>query len=245
MPEVQARVAKLKTRHNWFVIQDERIIEFLSDQTRRDYLRVFMGRTRSVSQAAKETNAELHVMRYFVDQLLGFGLLNEVGAKKRQGREMKLYRAVSDAFVAELPQMEANHLLMLFSANDWGQRQKLLSGMIGQIHTPGMRWVTRFYTSDGVDTVIDFVPAAQKESLLSGELEGDNSPPVWYNNLTLKLEFEDAKALQRELVSLYRRYEEKQRQNLQSNFASYTLQLGLSALELPSDTSVTSDQSRE
>jgi hypothetical protein len=226
MPTVKPRVAKVKTRHNWFVIKDERIIEFLSDQTRRRYLRVFMGQTRSISQAAREMNAELHVMRYFVDQLLDFGLLKEVGAKKRQGRDMKLFRAVSDAMAAHLPPLEPEHLMMLFSSGDWDWRQDLLNGLVAHWHTPGMRWVARFYTSDKRDWITDLVPETQKDQLLPELMNAPAMPAIWHSNLMLKLEFETAKCLQSELAELYSRYEELSRVNYDLDAPCYTLQMG-------------------
>jgi hypothetical protein len=233
MPKVNARVAKLKTRHNWFVIKDERIIEFLSDHTRRRYLRVFMGRTLSISQAAREMNAELHVMRYFVDQLLDFGLLKEVGAKKRKGRDMKLFRAVSDSMAAHLPPLEPEHLMMLFSSGDWDWRRDLLNGLVAQWHTPGMRWVARFYTSDGHDWTTDLVPETQKDQLLPKLMNDAALPPIWHSNLVLKLEFETAKRLQGELAELYSRYEELSRQNYDVDAPRYTLQLGFVPVVAP------------
>jgi hypothetical protein len=227
MPGVKARVPKVKTRHKWFLIEDERVIEFLSDQTRRQYLRVFMGQTRSISQAAREMNTELHTMRYFVDQLLGFGLLKEVGAQKRKGREMKLYRAVSESMAARLPPLEPEHIRMLFSNGDWDWRQDLFKGLVSQWHTSEMRWVARFYTSDKRDWITDLVPETQKDQVLP-ELMSHAvvALPIWHSNLVLKLEFESAKRLQGELAELYSRYEELSRQNYDVDAPRYMLQLG-------------------
>jgi hypothetical protein len=235
MPKVQAQAPKVKARRNWFLITDTQIIDFLSDQTRRRYLRVFMGQTRSISQAAKEINVELHVMGYFVDQLLGFDLIKEVGLKKRQGRDMKLYRAVSDSMMAQLPLLETKHLMMLLSSGDWDWRQELIQGLVSHWHTPDMRWVVRFYSTDQRTWITDAVPETQKDQFLPDLMNDPATPPIWHSNLVLKLEPEAAKRLQSELAELYLRYEALSGQNYDLDAPKYVMQLALAPFAKPED----------
>ncbi len=230
MPTAKPKARSLKKSVKWFFIQDERAVELLSDPVRRRYLRAFMGQTRSISQAARETKTELHVMRYFVEQMLMFKLLLEVGGQKRQGREMKLYRAVSTAFVANLPELEPEHLQMLFSTGDWHWRHDLFRGMVSQMHKPGTPWVARFYTSDGRDWITDVVPEQQKHLLQLNTVDLPSDLPIWYNNLVLKLELDAAKRLQSELAELYWRFEEESRRNYNLKTPQYTLQLGFAPM---------------
>ncbi len=70
----------------------------LSDATSRAYFLPFLGRTRSVSQAAQEVGCALDAMHYRVRRFLAAGLLEIQGERPRAGRPIKLYRSVSDSF---------------------------------------------------------------------------------------------------------------------------------------------------
>lgn len=58
----------------------------------------FLGRDRTVSQAAAEVGCKLNAMHYRVGTFLGAGLLKIVREERRAGRPIKSYRAVADAF---------------------------------------------------------------------------------------------------------------------------------------------------
>ncbi len=58
----------------------------------------FLGRERTVGQAAAETGFKLNAMHYRVRTFLDAGLLKVVREEKRAGRAIKVYRSVADAF---------------------------------------------------------------------------------------------------------------------------------------------------
>jgi len=70
----------------------------LSDARSRAYFLPFLGRTRSVSEAAQELGCALDAMHYRVRRFLAAGLLEIRGERRRAGRPIKLYRSASDAF---------------------------------------------------------------------------------------------------------------------------------------------------
>jgi hypothetical protein len=70
----------------------------LSDARSRGYFLPFLGRTRSVSEAADEVGCALDAMHYRVRRFLAAGLLEVRGERRRAGRPIKLYRSVRDAF---------------------------------------------------------------------------------------------------------------------------------------------------
>ena len=70
----------------------------LSDARSRAFFLPFLGRTRSVSEAADEVGCALDAMHYRVRRFLAAELLEIRGERRRAGRPIKLYRSAHDAF---------------------------------------------------------------------------------------------------------------------------------------------------
>ncbi len=70
----------------------------ISDPRSRAFLVPFLGRKRSVSEAAREVGCPLDAMHYRVRRFAAAGLVKAVEERPRAGRAIKLYRAVADAF---------------------------------------------------------------------------------------------------------------------------------------------------
>ena len=58
----------------------------------------FLGKEKTVTQAATEVGCKLNAMHYRVKTFLEAGLLGVVREEKRAGRPIKVYRSVADAF---------------------------------------------------------------------------------------------------------------------------------------------------
>ncbi len=71
----------------------------LVDPVRRRILTAFMGRERSLSEAAEALAMPLNRLAYHVGALLRLGLVGIVRERKRAGRPIRFYRAVADAFL--------------------------------------------------------------------------------------------------------------------------------------------------
>lgn len=70
----------------------------LDDQTLARFFYPFVGKEKTVSQAAAEIGCKLNAMHYRVRTFVEAGLLRVVREEKRAGRPVKVYRAVADAF---------------------------------------------------------------------------------------------------------------------------------------------------
>jgi len=69
------------------------------DAKRRRILLSFMGRERSLTEAAAALAMPLNGLAYHVGRLLRFGLLSVVREQKRAGRPIRFYRAAADSFL--------------------------------------------------------------------------------------------------------------------------------------------------
>ena len=77
----------------WLTLTTPEQARLLSDPAAVRHLHPFIGRTLSVSEAAREIGVSTERMMYRVRQFLRAGLLQQVGERQRPGRPVRLYRA--------------------------------------------------------------------------------------------------------------------------------------------------------
>lgn len=187
----------------------------------------FLGRGRTLSEAAELLGVRRDTMLYRVRQLLALGLIEVTSVERGRGRPVKRYRSVSDGFVVGFAASQASSVLEVFLTRDAAQRELLGRGLLSAVVGEG-GWHLRIYNDGNTlhwDAAPDDDPAWQKERLLA-----PTSPTAWYTNDQLRLGQDDAKALQHELAALLLRYREKHRPDLEQ---VHTLQLGLAPVRAP------------
>ncbi|NLG08437.1 MAG: helix-turn-helix domain-containing protein [Deinococcales bacterium] len=81
-----------------FTVADPEQARLLSDPRFQAAMRPFLAREASASAAAAELGLDLNAMLYRIRLLLAAGLLRVVREEKRQGRPIKVYRSVHDAY---------------------------------------------------------------------------------------------------------------------------------------------------
>jgi len=188
------------------IVSDPAAAEALTDQTTLRHLAPFLGRTLSVSEAARETGEKANTTLKRVQRFLELGLLEVVGERKRAGRPIKLYRTVADVFFVPFEATHAESLEAALAERDayW---ERLLRRNVVRTRSERLgTWGTRFYRDarGRVQVQTAVTPDANATTL------APDAPAVlslWRDQLTL--DFEDAKALQREMFALVQRYQQK------------------------------------
>lgn len=104
-PTVRARLLEMSVYYSsrppsadFYRIRTEAQAAVLDDRTLARFFYPFLGRERTVSQAAAEAGCKLSAMHYRVGTFVEAGLLKVVREQKRAGRPVKVYRSVADAF---------------------------------------------------------------------------------------------------------------------------------------------------
>lgn len=191
----------------------------LLDPRQRRFLAPFVGRELSIKEVALELEVKANSLLYQVHRMLRFGLLVEV-AGVSQGRPVKRYRASADRFLTffDLEEMtefmpedilhwsydvqylrfiEAMAQTFIHSANH-------AHGYVVYRNAEGQ--VVGGYSNDGLE--------------IKGNLREDRPcvSSIWKR---LELDAQEAKAFQRELELLVRRYEAKHGANI------YLVHLGI------------------
>lgn len=180
--------------------------EALVHRAQRDMLAPFIGRERSLSEAAGEVGISLSGMAYHVQRFLRLGLLEVVREVARKGRAVKIYRASSDAFFIPYRVVAYESVEALIH----GEAQPYLRESADAVARAYERlleadWGLSVYRRPEGKVVFEFTTADGTRL----DLLGPASPAVWLSLGRLLLGFQDAKALQREMAELWLRYMEK------------------------------------
>ena len=167
------------------------------------YLAPFTGRERTASEVAAELGVTLPRLHYQLTRLLGAGLIQVVREVPRAGRALKVYGAAPAFFVPfEATDHETLEAAISRATRAWQQRF-VRSVVYSVLEIPG-RWGLRVFRDETGVLVLEPGHAPDRP----WDLLADDSPAVlpggWATDL--QLDFEDAKALQRELAAIGRKY---------------------------------------
>lgn len=182
-------------------VTDPRAATLLSDPDWVPWIEPFLGRTRSITEAAEELGRPLDAVRYRVRRLHEVGVLEVVGQRKRSGRPIRLYRTVADGFVVPF---EATPFVDL--------EERVLAGMTAQARSfarsaaqllrEGGAEARRIYRApDG--TVHQ--EAAADDAMLAAAAERD---PLESLSLEVSLPRSVARQLLRDMIALAQRAEQ-------------------------------------
>lgn len=183
-----------------YVVRDPEAARVLTDAAQLRYFAPFLAQDRTIAQVAEETGSKLNTAYVRTRRYLELGLLRVVREEKRAGRAVKVYRSVADVLYVPLagPVDLENYLRW----NGFWERE-IVKGLLYAHGEGSRRWGSRVYRdAEGVLT----------ESLALGPRE-DYDPtapgePAMFNRFhdSMYLDYPDAKAFQRELDALMRKY---------------------------------------
>lgn len=186
------------------VVRDPAAAEILTDPDSLRHLEPFLGRERTVTEAARETGASPNTTLRRVQRLLALGLLEIARERRRAGRAVKLYRSSAEIFFVPFEAGSATTLEAALERRD-GRRERLLRRNVVRVRREQLgTWGTRIYRDTAgriqIQTAID--PDRNITSLDPG------APAIlsaWRDRV--QLDYADAKRLQRELFDLLLRYQ--------------------------------------
>lgn len=200
------------------VVRDPERARLLLDARSRAHLAPFLGRARSVSEAARAVGAKPNTVLRRVQRFLDAGLLEIAEVMPRRGRPLRRYRAIADVFFVPFEASAAEDLEAALA-----DREAWVSSLFRRSVVRARRealgtWGTRIYRDarDRVQVQMAVRPDADAQP------PGPDEPAVlsaWRD--AIELDYPDAKALQRELYELLERYQRKR------GAQRYVIHLGL------------------
>ncbi|CAM3832662.1 hypothetical protein [Deinococcus frigens] len=164
----------------------------------------------SVAQAADALNMEARALRYWVNKLLTAGLLCEVNSGG--GRAARRYRTSAPHYFVSFAQIPRLTLDALFERAEAIPLETLHRNLLALSHGafPGLhQWGLWVEPAVGGRIEVRVGPAERAVSSVQALLREAHGPAALMCWLPLQLDFQDAKAFQRELGDLIERYQDR------------------------------------
>lgn len=177
----------------------------LTDPDTRRVLAAFQGDGQVIADAARTLNLPLETVRYRARRAVQAGVLVTVARRARRGRAQTVYRLPLPVFVPGLLVPGGPDTLLhpdedAFLTQVRRVRAEMLSGG---------GWGLR--VTSGMPDLVAELAQPQQWGATMDALRDVRAPAVVDVSSTLTLSFEDAKALQAELLDVYARYAARQR----------------------------------
>jgi hypothetical protein len=192
---------------NWQTITEPRAVKLLQDDQSSKVLGQFMHQPCSVKVAADQLGLPLKTVHDRVRNLSKHGLLRVTHLEARQGRPIKYYKAIADGFFVPFHATDALSLEG-FISETLAPSQKVFMKLfakagIALIDNPDEAGF-RLYAQEG-SILSDLTPTAERFDF-SRDLLEPHAPALMLSYTPMRLNRDDAKDLQREMMALLERY---------------------------------------
>lgn len=196
----------------WAKIEDVEAAAILTDLKALRHLAPFMGTERTVGEAAKELGLSTQAMFYWVRKFCELQLLRMTREEPRGGKALKYYCSSAKRYFIPFRLVPVETLEALARLRDKPWEEAFDRNLVQtyhdtfeQLHT----WGVCVLSTGGQGVRIDLAPETGDASFLSEVVRRDDMPAVLSCWLPLQLDYAEAKALQRELDAIARRYQKK------------------------------------
>lgn len=194
--------------HSWRTVADSETAKVLMQPRAQRVLAPFMAGERAVGEVAAATGSSTQAVGYWVGRFVDLGLLEFTRTRPRRGRPLRCYRATAGGFFVpfELTRSGTLEALLIEQERPWTERlyrDLIRAGApaLGGLHAWGL-----CVSASGEAPRLNFAPDPRLTADVGASLLRPDAPALWTGWAVLKLDFADAKALQRELAALIGRY---------------------------------------
>ncbi|MBA2668691.1 MAG: hypothetical protein H0U69_16835 [Trueperaceae bacterium] len=203
------------------VVRDPAAARWLLRPSGLRQIEPFLGVDRSVGEAASETGELPNTVLRRVKRLQQLELIEVVETVARAGRSIHRYRTTADVFFIPFEATGAESLESALAERDAYHERLLRSNVVRARSETMESWGTRIYRdARGRLQVQTAISPAANATLLDADMPAALS--AWRDQLYL--DFEDAKALQRELFDIVLRYGRRR------GAQRYVVHVGLAAI---------------
>ncbi len=200
----------------------------LTENRSTTFLKPFFKGDVSLSHAAQALSLKLPTLLYHVNRFLNLGLLEVAEVKPRGGRSIKLYRTTAKAFFVPFEVTPSETLERLLGELTEGETKRFHREVARTLQNISPTWGLHVTLIEGDGVSFSLTPDEEGNSKpFMDVLFGPDAPAIISTEGNLRLDFETAKAFQKELLELSQRYSQKQKPNGQS----YAYRLGLTPVQ--------------
>ena len=189
------------------VITNAETAQALADLSELRSLLPFFFNELTLSEAAEVLGLKLNTMHYRAKRLMSLGLSEVASEEPRKGRAMKRYRATSSDYFVPFEATAAGTLETLFAqlrAETNALYNRNATHTLLEIDGVGLRVSAK--ENHKVSAAFDTVDG----SLLAKDALEAREPAVIISNMVLRLEYDRAKSLQRDLQALLETYNKRE-----------------------------------
>lgn len=191
-------------------------------------LKPFIKGEISLSGAAQALNVKLPSLLYHVNRFIKLGLLEVTEVRPRGGRPIKLYRTTAKAFFVPFQITPSETLERLLGELTEGDTKRFRREVARTLQNISPTWGLHIALVEGDDVSFSLTPDEEGNSKpFLDVIFGPETPAIISTEGSLRLDFETAKAFQKELLELSQRYHKKQ----QATGQSYAYRLGLTPMQ--------------
>ena len=190
-------------------VTDPEAAKVLTDTREWNLLSITINREVSLSELAHEMNMSLPALGYRVKKLLKLGLLTVSRIERRKGSPIKYYRATARHFFVPFEVTTFQSLAELLTSTIAPFERRMRHDLARVLLEEAGDWGMNFYggTQGGFNFTFSPLPE-QGDPFLEQSLQA-SFPAVHSTILSMSLDFDTAKALQRDLYEVYERYHER------------------------------------
>lgn len=188
------------------IVSDTHVADLLMAPVTLRQLEPFLGREATVTEAARASGERPNTVLKRVQRFRDLGLLYVVREEQRAGRAVKVYRTTAEAFFVPFEATSAESFETALAERDAYWEELLRSNVVRARRQAFPSWGTRIYRDDTGRMQIQMAVTPDRNT----DPTAPESPPAlsaWRDRVYL--DFDDAKALQRELFELLLRYQRK------------------------------------
>lgn len=187
-------------------VSDAQVAKALTDKRVWRLMGLFFGEPVPLKVAADELRMTLPALSYWVDKLLGLGLIKIERVEKRKGRAIKYYQAAAEHFFVPFHLTTSDTLEALLDATTAGFDRLYRRQLARLFLKEGDEWGLNFYGSSGRGYSFGFSTIPERDEAYVARSLAPEAPALYDSVSIHEMDFATAKAFQRELHELYRRY---------------------------------------
>lgn len=200
-----------------YVVQDKSIAMLFFEPKHMRFIAPFIGQERQLKDVSEELKSNISTTYRRVKKYCDLGIIDIVKEEKRNGKAIKIYRAVADYFY--IPHNLSNGIEATGMVWQEHWDRAFLDGFRHSYGNCVDDWGQLIYRKDGVFTAKLAANPNRELDML------EPNAPALFSRLhdTIYLNFSDAKALQKELNTVFDKYSKKtgnQRYMMQINFVA-------------------------
>lgn len=188
------------------IITNQAAANFLLNSNYSHYLHPFIEQEKSLSEAAKTLNVKLSSFYHHAKKMLELKLIKVTGETIRNKHRIKLYNAIDEVLI--VPISATSSIDLTSHLQELGIRN---ASYMGEIQAEAMLRQTKDWAfriakyGTGVGQVF---AGKDGQGKYQSAFSFPESYPTYWNELSLNLELDAAKAIQADLIKLFEKYQD-------------------------------------